>query len=285
MARSGTEGRGVLEGAFALMEVLAHADELGLTRLAADAELPKATAHRLLGQLVALGAVQSSAGRYRLGPRTFRLGVGWHPARELRTAAARPLRELSSASGGLSLSLAVPEAGHTIVVGGLRGEVDEVFPLHPGVVLPPGSAAELVLTAHGAEAHGAEAHAPAGWSEAAWSEEAARIRERGLAFEYGRCVRALSCVAAPVFSACGSVVAAVAATGPDSRRITALGEAVGRAAAAISANLSRLPTVSGKLPAVSGKLPAVSGKLPAVTGKLPAVTGKLRREPSAVRGG
>ena len=74
MARSGTEGRGVLEGAFALMEVLAQGDEVGLTRLAADAELPKATAHRLLGQLVALGAVQSVSGRYRLGPRTFRLG-------------------------------------------------------------------------------------------------------------------------------------------------------------------------------------------------------------------
>ncbi|MFG2292705.1 IclR family transcriptional regulator [Streptomyces sp. NPDC048603] len=239
MARSGTEGRGVLEGAFALMEVLAQTEELGLTRLAADADLPKATAHRLLGQLVALGAVQSSAGRYRLGPRTFRLGVGWHPARALRAAAARPLRELSLVSGGLSLSLSVPEAGHTIVVGGLRGEADEVFPLHPGVVLPPGSAAELVLAAHGPEAE-----PPGGWSAAAWYREAVRIRERERAFEYGRCVSGLSSVAAPVFSACDSVVAAVAATGPDPRQIAALGEAVGRAAAAISTNLSRLPAVS-----------------------------------------
>ncbi|MCI4085911.1 helix-turn-helix domain-containing protein [Streptomyces sp. MMS21 TC-5] len=241
MARSGTEGRGVLEGAFALMEVLAHGDEVGLTRLAADAELPKATAHRLLGQLVALGAVQSCSGRYRLGPRTFRLGQAWHPARALRAASARPLRELASASGRLTVSLSVAEAGHAIVVGGTRSEVDDVFALHPGVVLPPGSAAELILTA---SAPGAGA--PAGWSRAAWSREAARAREQGMAFQYGQCVSALSCVAAPVFSDAGHVVAAVAATALDGKRIAALGEAVVRTAAMVSANLSRLPAPTAR---------------------------------------
>ncbi|MER6998136.1 helix-turn-helix domain-containing protein [Streptomyces sp. NPDC000410] len=234
MARSGTEGRGVLEGAFALMEVLARGDEIGLTRLAADAALPKATAHRLLGQLVALGAVQSSAGRYRLGPRTFRLGQAWHPARALRAASARPLRELASVSGRSGVSLSVPEAGHTLVVGSTRSEVDDVFPLRSGVVLPPGSAAELILTASAPEAE-----PPEGWSRAAWAREATRAREQGLAFQYGQCVSALSCVAAPVYGASGQVVAAVAATSLESKRIASLGEAVGRAAAMISANLAR----------------------------------------------
>ncbi|MFD5621260.1 helix-turn-helix domain-containing protein [Streptomyces yangpuensis] len=241
MARSGTEGRGVLEGAFALMEVLAHGDEVGLTRLAADAELPKATAHRLLGQLVALGAVQSSAGRYRLGPRTFRLGQAWHPARALRAASARPMRELASGSGGLSVSLSVPEAGHAVVVGSSRSEVDDVFPLHPGVVLPPGSAAELILTASAPEAG-----PPQGWSRAAWSREAARAGEQGMAFQYGQCVSALSCVAAPVYSDAGHVVAAVAATALDGRQIALLGEAVVRTASMVSANLSRLPAPAAR---------------------------------------
>ncbi len=189
MARSGAEGRGVLEGAFALMEVLAQGEEVGLTRLATDAELPKATAHRLLGQLVALGAVQSRAGRYRLGARTFRLGQAWHPARALRVASARPLRELASASGRLSLSLSVAEAGQTIVVGGLRGEVDDVFPLSSGVVLPRGSAAALILA--GSAAVG---EPPEGRTAASWAREVAQARERGLAFEYGQCVSSLSCV-------------------------------------------------------------------------------------------
>ncbi|MFD4867002.1 IclR family transcriptional regulator [Streptomyces sp. NPDC058412] len=239
MARSGTEGRGVLEGAFALMEVLAHGEEVGLTRLATDAELPKATAHRLLGQLVALGAVQSRAGRYRLGPRTFRLGQAWHPARLLRAASARPLRELAAVSGGLSLSLSVPEAGHTIVVGGMRGEVDEVFPLRSGTVLPPGSAAELILAASSPAAE-----LPKGWTKPTWTREVRRAQERGLAFEYGQCVSTLSCVAAPVFSTSGQVVAAVAATALDGKQIAPLGEAVGRAAAMISANLTKLPTTT-----------------------------------------
>ncbi|WKV70871.1 helix-turn-helix domain-containing protein [Streptomyces sp. PCS3-D2] len=236
MARSGTEGRGVLEGAFALMEVLAHGDEVGLTKLAADAELPKATAHRLLGQLVALGAVQSVSGRYRLGPRTFRLGQAWHPARALRAASARPLRELAAVGGGrLGVSLSVPEAGNALVVGSTRSEVDEAFALHPGAVLPPGSAAELVLTASAREAG-----PPPGWSRAAWSREAVRVREQGMAFQYGQCVSALSCVAAPVFSDTGHVVAAVAASALDGKQIALLGEAVVRAAARVSTNLSRL---------------------------------------------
>lgn len=46
--RSGA-GRGVLEGAFSLLEALAGVDEAGLSDLAVRAGLPKATAHRLLG--------------------------------------------------------------------------------------------------------------------------------------------------------------------------------------------------------------------------------------------
>ncbi|GAA0317721.1 hypothetical protein GCM10010302_66000 [Streptomyces polychromogenes] len=241
MARSGAEGRGVLEGAFALMEVLAHDDEVGLTRLASDAALPKATAHRLLGQLVALGAVQSHEGRYRLGPRTFRLGQAWHPARALRAASAQPLRELAVVGGGVSLSLSVPEAGHIIVVGGMRGEVDEVFPLRSGVVLPPGSAAELVLAAAAPVAE-----RPAGWTGAGWAREVAGIRERGLAFDYRQCVDALSCVAAPVRSASGRVVAAVAVTALDEKLIPPLCDAVSRAASMISARLARLPEPAPK---------------------------------------
>ncbi|MFJ8209329.1 IclR family transcriptional regulator [Streptomyces sp. NPDC096033] len=246
MARSGAEGRGVLEGAFALMEVLAHDDEVGLTRLASDAALPKATAHRLLGQLVALGAVQSHEGRYRLGPRTFRLGQAWHPARALRAAAAQPLRELAAAGGGVSLSLSVPEAGHIIVVGGMRGEVDEVFPLRSGVVLPPGSAAELVLAASAPVPR-----RPAGWTAAAWAREVAAIRERGVAFDYERCVDSLSCVAAPVHAADGQVVASVAVTSLDAKLLPPLCDAVSRAATAIGARLARLPE-PGRRPRTSG---------------------------------
>src|SRR5690242_1880486 len=41
-------GRGVLEGAFLILEELARVREAGLTEIAAHTGLPKATAHRLL---------------------------------------------------------------------------------------------------------------------------------------------------------------------------------------------------------------------------------------------
>jgi IclR family acetate operon transcriptional repressor len=63
-------GRGVLEGAFALLETLRrYADGAGVTELARACGVPKGTVHRLLDQLVAVGAVERYDGRYRGGPK------------------------------------------------------------------------------------------------------------------------------------------------------------------------------------------------------------------------
>ncbi|MGA5252515.1 helix-turn-helix domain-containing protein [Streptomyces pseudogriseolus] len=65
----------MLEGAFALLEALRqHGDEAGVTELAVACGVPKSTAHRLLEQLVALGAVERRGARYRLGAQLYRLG-------------------------------------------------------------------------------------------------------------------------------------------------------------------------------------------------------------------
>ena len=59
--RAKDRGRGVLEGAFALLEALRqHGDEAGVTELAVACGVPKSTAHRLLEQLVALDRVVKS---------------------------------------------------------------------------------------------------------------------------------------------------------------------------------------------------------------------------------
>ncbi|MGW0392061.1 helix-turn-helix domain-containing protein [Streptomyces sp. NPDC003042] len=58
----------MLEGAFALLEALRRlGDEAGVTELALACQVPKATVHRLLDQLVALGAVERRGSRC-LGP-------------------------------------------------------------------------------------------------------------------------------------------------------------------------------------------------------------------------
>ncbi|WP_084655323.1 IclR family transcriptional regulator [Nocardia altamirensis] len=228
-------GRGVLEGAFALLEVLAHGDEKGLTELASDAGLPKATAYRLLNQLVVEGAVQRRSGRYQIGPRVYRLGQTWQPARLLRAASARPLGQLTAASDRGGFSLSVTDRGNTMLIGGIGREIDEIFPLRAGVLLPSGTAAEQVL----AIGHPTTT-APEGFSLREWNRQVTLVRERGLAFDTDMSRFGLACVAAPVRGPSGEVVAALAGTLSELQRIPALAEAVLRAAGVVSANLTRL---------------------------------------------
>src|SRR5882757_7202056 len=75
--RSSDGGRGVLDGAFRLLDTLCALGDAGLTALAAGSGLPKATAHRLLEQLVRQGAVERAEARYRIGPRLFQIGQSW----------------------------------------------------------------------------------------------------------------------------------------------------------------------------------------------------------------
>ncbi|WP_194836933.1 IclR family transcriptional regulator [Nocardia sp. XZ_19_369] len=235
MEKAALGGRGVLEGAFALLEALAHGAELGLTQLASAAGLPKATAYRLLNQLVAEGAVQRRSGRYQIGPRVFRLGQTWQPARLLRAASARPLGQLTATSDRGGFSLSVTDRGHTMLIGGIGREIDAVFPLRAGTLLPSGTAAEQVL-AIGHPNH----QPPEGFSHREWSRQVTLARERGLAYDTDLSRFGLACVAAPVRGPGGEVVAALAATVGELNRLPALAEAVVRTAGLVSANLTRL---------------------------------------------
>ncbi|MFF3226527.1 IclR family transcriptional regulator [Nocardia suismassiliense] len=235
MEKAALGGRGVLEGAFALLEALAHGAELGLTQLASAAGLPKATAYRLLNQLAAEGAVQRRSGRYQIGPRVFRLGQTWQPARLLRAASARPLGQLTATSDRGGFSLSVTDRGHTMLIGGIGREIDAVFPLRAGTLLPSGTAAEQVL-AIGHPNH----QPPEGFSPREWSRQVTLARERGLAYDTDLSRFGLACVAAPVRGPGGEVVAALAATVGELNRLPALAEAVVRTAGLVSANLTRL---------------------------------------------
>jgi DNA-binding IclR family transcriptional regulator len=78
----------VLDGAFAVLEALACADEgLGLTALARASALAKTSAYRLAEQLVALDAVQRVDHRYYVGARIGQIGQRWQPGRVLYAVA------------------------------------------------------------------------------------------------------------------------------------------------------------------------------------------------------
>jgi DNA-binding IclR family transcriptional regulator len=96
-------GRTVLDGAFSILDALAHADEgLGLTALARSSGLAKSSAHRLAEQLLTLGAVERFNHRYYVGPRMMRIGQRWQPEPLLRRCAQRPVHALAVRSGAMA---------------------------------------------------------------------------------------------------------------------------------------------------------------------------------------
>jgi DNA-binding IclR family transcriptional regulator len=103
MPPDGAGGRRVLEGAFSVLDALAHADEgLGLTALARATGLAKTSAHRLAEQLLTLGAVERSNHRYFVGPRMMRIGQRWQPDPLLRRCAQRPVHAVAVQSRAMA---------------------------------------------------------------------------------------------------------------------------------------------------------------------------------------
>ncbi|EMD24280.1 IclR family transcriptional regulator [Amycolatopsis azurea] len=194
-------GRGVLEGAFTLLEALdEHGGQAGLTQLVRSTGLPKTTVHRLLEQLADLGAVERAGRGYRIGSRVFRLGRFWQP--ELRDLAKEWLPVLS-ARMRTSLVLVVPREGRALVAAGAVLPADDV-PVWPGTPLPPGTAAGRLLAAH---------HP----SLAEPDTDALEIRAAGYATESETITAGLGCAAVGIRTPDGRVGAALAAVLPARR--------------------------------------------------------------------
>jgi IclR family acetate operon transcriptional repressor len=223
-------GRGVLEGAFSLLDAVERAGDAGLTTLAADSGLPKTTAYRLLEQLAELGAVERAGRGYRIGPRLFRLGQGWRPHPGLRAAAAGPARALARATGA-SVGVCVLSQGRALVVDGVPGEPDERASMRPGTTWPWATAAGKVLVA------GAGPRVPLDPLPPGWPREAAAIRERGAALDHEELIEGVCCVAVPLHAPGGATVAVLAALVGPGRHMTSLTGAVTRAAKGVDARL------------------------------------------------
>ncbi|MCK2239274.1 MULTISPECIES: helix-turn-helix domain-containing protein [unclassified Crossiella] len=208
-------GRGVLEGAFLLLEEILDTEECGLSELAARTGLPKATVHRLLDQLVRLGAVQRSEGRYRMGARMFRFGTGWRSGADLRAAALHPLRQLASALPGAGVSVAVPDGEDTLILGALGGETDDVVPLRAGLKYPAEGLWRVLIRSAGE------------------GDGVLRVPE-------ATCAQELAGVSAVVRTRSGEVCGAVSAWVLDQRRLPAMSAVVRHTAGLVSGQLARI---------------------------------------------
>jgi IclR helix-turn-helix domain len=91
--------RPVIGGAFGLLASLHRLGSARVSQLQRDSGLPRTTVYRLLTQLEEVGAVERSAGHWRLGPTPVEYGAGVPAEPRLRSVARRPLMDLANAIG------------------------------------------------------------------------------------------------------------------------------------------------------------------------------------------
>lgn len=225
-----TGGRKVLDGAFTLLDALGDMGEAGLTRLSDASNLPKATTHRLLSQLAALGAVEKRGNRYRVGSRIFSLGMSWRPDPALLRAARSPMLRLAKASGA-SVVLGVLAHGETILAAGIRGETARRVPIEPRVAWPQSSAATRALLAWaGSRTYPGTAPMSASQAE--------HIRGEGKVYNREEILPGICCVAVPLMRPDpGAPVAVLCAVVDASHPLPGLAANVTRTSAAITTSL------------------------------------------------
>ena len=123
--------------------MLASLHSLGTARvsdLQRESGLPRTTVHRLLGQLQEVGAIERTAGGWRLGPTLVELGAGVPAEPRLRSVARRPLLDLANATGAV-VAPSVEMSGELVVTEVPAGRSRLAAEPDPGMVVAGGKLA------------------------------------------------------------------------------------------------------------------------------------------------
>jgi DNA-binding IclR family transcriptional regulator len=235
---SGLERAAAILGAFDA----AHR-ELTLAALVTRCGLPRSTTHRTADRMIQLGWLEKPGERYRIGNRLFEI-ASLAPIRlELREAVLPFLQDLHQATTN-TVQLGVLDGAQVLVVEKISGHRAMPMLSQVGGMIPaycsalgrailaysPPAVIEAVL------AGPLPARAPRTLtSRVAIMRELTAVPERGWATEREEGNIGVSCVAAPIFSPLGEVVAALSVTGPSQLvKADRIGPAVRMAAAAAS---------------------------------------------------
>ncbi|MFJ8655753.1 IclR family transcriptional regulator [Streptomyces rochei] len=195
---------------------------LGLTELSRRSGVPKATVHRIGGELVQLGFLARTARGYQLGWRIFELGQLVPGPAGLRTVARPVLMDLRAVTRAV-IHLAVPQGTDCVYLERLAGRREAALVSVVGSRMPSLlTASGRLFLAHG-EDEGAVLNAsgpvPGPTGAAALRAEFHQIRTRRWAEERERCVPGFKTFAVPVVYPGGDhLIAAVSATVPVARR-------------------------------------------------------------------
>jgi IclR family transcriptional regulator, KDG regulon repressor len=206
-----------------------QAPEAGVTQLASELGLTKATVHRLLNAMERFELIERNAEseRYRLGLKLHQLGNRAVESRTLRSEAHRLLLEMSRRSRE-TVSLAVPAPGGVICLDRLDSPHTIIKVCTPvGALFPPHcTAAGKALLAYMTDdelneivkKNGLRQYTQFSITNLSDLKENLRlIRQRGYAVDHQELERGLSGVAAPVLSAHERVIASVGIAGPTLR--------------------------------------------------------------------
>ena len=201
--------RGVLDGAFAVLDALSHSDDgLGLTALACASGLAKSSAYRLAEQLVSLDAAQRMDQRYYIGARIGRIGQRWQPEPRLRRAAQGHVHALALQSGAAASLRILHEDRVRMICATAR---------HGYAYMPsPADPESAARTATGRVLYAAQstsdAALPACWTARQWRQLRATIRDqRATVVDHQEVFPGVCCVSAPVWGPDGSCAGAVTA--------------------------------------------------------------------------
>jgi IclR family transcriptional regulator, acetate operon repressor len=228
-------GRGVLDGAFAVLDALASADDgLGLAALARASGLAKTSAYRLAEQLVALGAMQRVDHRYYIGARLAHIGQRWQPDPRLRQAAQAPVHTLAVQSRAMA-SLRILREGRLRLVcaAAARGHAH---------MSDPADAESIARTATGRVLYATQvsggASLPDCWTPRDWRRLRQSVRELGATVaDHQDAVPGICCVSAPVWWPDGTCAGAVTVLVRSAKLPPNLTDLVSRAAVRIGIGL------------------------------------------------
>ena len=206
-----------------VLDELAEAGELGTNALARRAGLPASTVSRQLGTLAASGLVEHdpATGRYRLGIRIVRLANTVLARLDVRQIARPHLEQLVRVTGETA-TLHVPGDEDAVTIDFVPSAhyVQHVTQLGRPSIAHATSAGKVMLafSDRPLPAQPLRAYTPRTiTSREALAAEIARVRARGYAEAFEEREQGLNAVAAPVWSASGTLAAIVALQGPTVR--------------------------------------------------------------------
>jgi DNA-binding IclR family transcriptional regulator len=214
-----------VDRAVSVLEILAQRGEAGVSEVAAEIDVHKSTAFRLLGALEARGLVEQTTerGKYRLGFGVVRLAGAVTGQLDV-TQQGRPVCERLSEEIGETVNIAVLQEHYAVNLYQVRGPgavgthnwVGQLTPVHA-------TSSGKILLAHLPEKERADVLAASGMQKLTPHTLTARTkleknlveaRQRGYAVALEELEIGLHAVAAPIRSRDGEVIAAISVSGP-----------------------------------------------------------------------